>query len=101
LEIRGPQADDLTGPKSEDRYFNSVRDLTVDTGTNNPGVIGVQFCANFVGCVRDVEIHSGDGQGIVGLDMAFATGEGSIGPLLIRTSPCAVSTPASTLKECC
>ena len=75
-----PQAVIWTGPKGAERYRNAIRNLTVNTGTNNPGAVGVQFNAN-QGCLRDVVIHSGDGQGVTGLDMAFAD---DIGPLLVK-----------------
>jgi hypothetical protein len=76
-----PQAVLWTGPSPAERYRNAVRNLTVDTGVNNPGAIGVQFNANYIGCARDVLIRSGDGQGITGLDLAFT---GEIGPLLVK-----------------
>lgn len=69
-----------TGPKGAERYRNSIRNLTVDTGQGNPGAIGIQFNAN-QGCVRDVSIRSGDGKGVTGLDMSFAD---DIGPLLVK-----------------
>ena len=75
-----PQPVIWTGPNGAERYRNSVRNLTVDTGTNNPGAIGVQFNAN-QGCLRDVVIRSDDGQGVTGLDMAFSD---DIGPLLVK-----------------
>ncbi len=78
---RAPQAVIWTGPNGGERYRNSLRNLTVDTGRNNPGAIGVQFNANNIGCLRDVLIRSGDGQGVTGLDMAFVDG---IGPLLVK-----------------
>ena len=75
-----PQAVIWTGPKGGDRYRNALRDLTIETGRDNPGAIGVQFNANW-GCLREVQILSGDGQGAIGLDMAFAD---EIGPLLVK-----------------
>ena len=76
-----PQPVVWTGPTPAERYRNSVRNLTVDTGRDNPGAIGVQFNSSYIGCVRDVLIRSGDGQGVTGLDMAFAE---EIGPLLVK-----------------
>jgi len=76
-----PQPVLWTGPNPAERHRNSVRNLTVDTGRDNPGAIGVQFNANYVGCVRDVIIRSGDGQGVTGLDMSF---NNEIGPLLVK-----------------
>jgi len=45
-------------------FFNSIHDLTVDTGSSNPGAIGIDYMANNKGAIRDVTIR---GQGSVGL----------------------------------
>jgi hypothetical protein len=71
----------FTGPAPAQRFGNSIRNLTVDTGTGNPGASGVQFNASNQGSMRHVTIQSGDGQGVNGLDMNFAD---EIGPLLIK-----------------
>ena len=76
-----PKAVIFTGPSPAQRFRNSIRNLTVDTGTENEGAIGIQFNASNQGAVRDVTIRSGDGQGINGLDMSFTD---EIGPLLIK-----------------
>ncbi|AFY96779.1 glycoside hydrolase family 55 protein [Chamaesiphon minutus] len=76
-----PKAVIFTGPAPAQRFGNSIRNLTVDTGTNNPGAIGIQFNANNQGSLRNVTIQSQDGQGINGLDMNFAD---EIGPLLVK-----------------
>ena len=70
-----------TGSAPAQRFANEVRDLTVDTGLNNPGAAGVQFIANNQGGVFNVSIQSGDGRGTSGLDMAYTDQEG---PLLIK-----------------
>jgi hypothetical protein len=70
----------FTGPAPAQRFNNSIRNLTVDTGTGNLGAIGIQFNASNQGSIRHVTIQSGDGQGI-GLDMNFAD---EIGPLLVK-----------------
>jgi Pectate lyase superfamily protein len=76
-----PKAVIFTGPAPAQRFGNSIRNLTIDTGTNNPGAIGVQFNASNQGSMRHVTIQSGDGQGINGLDLNFAD---EIGPLLVK-----------------
>ncbi|PSN16430.1 endopolygalacturonase [filamentous cyanobacterium CCT1] len=76
-----PKAVIFTGPAPAQRFGNSIRNLTVDTGTGNPGAIGVQFNASNQGSMRQITIRSGDGQGVHGLDMSFAN---EIGPLLIK-----------------
>jgi len=70
-----------TGPKPAQRFRNSIRNLTVDTGKGNSGAIGIQFNASNQGTLREVTIRSGDGQGINGLDMSFTD---EIGPLLVK-----------------
>lgn len=70
-----------TGRAPAQRFGNEVRNLTIDTGLNNPGACGMQFMANNQGGVYDVTIMSGDGQGAIGLDMSYTDEEG---PLLIK-----------------
>jgi hypothetical protein len=70
-----------TGQKPAQRFRNAVRNLTLDTGTGNPGAVGMQFNASNQGGVFDVRIRSGDGGGPAGLDMAYTD---EIGPLLVR-----------------
>jgi hypothetical protein len=71
----------FTGPAPAQRFGNSIRSLTVDTGIGNLGAIGIQFNASNQGSMRQVTIQSGDGQGVNGLDMDFAD---EIGPLLVK-----------------
>jgi fibronectin type 3 domain-containing protein len=63
------------------RFRNAIRTLTVDTGSGNSGAAGIQFMANNQGTMRGVKIVSGDGQGTIGLDLAY---NNEIGPQLIR-----------------
>ncbi len=52
-------------------FHNSIRDMTFDVGTGNPGAVGVQWMNNNTGCMRNVTIRSSDpeGKGAVGLDL--------------------------------
>ncbi len=49
----------------------NVFDLTVDTGSGNPGAVGLRYIANNQGSVRDVHIRSSDANrvGWAGVDM--------------------------------
>jgi len=76
-----PQAVLWTGTAPAQRFRNAIRDLTVNTGIGNPGAIGVQFIANNQGGLRHVTIESGDGQGVMGLDMSYTD---EIGPLYVK-----------------
>ena len=64
-----------------DWFNNNVADLTVDTGQGNVGAIGLQFYSNNVGSLRDVTIRSGDGTGVIGLDLGYADQNG---PCLVK-----------------
>ncbi len=62
------------------RFGNSVRNLTINIGKNNPGTQGLNFVANNQGAVRSVKIISEDRKGRTGLELTH----GEIGPLLIE-----------------
>ncbi|NJL70282.1 MAG: DUF4457 domain-containing protein [Candidatus Competibacteraceae bacterium] len=70
-----------TGQFPAQRFWNQLVNLTFDTGTGNPGASGVQFIANNTGGIYNVSIHSGDGQGVAGVDLAYTDEQG---PLLIQ-----------------
>lgn len=72
-----------TGQVSSQRFGNEIRNLTVCTGRGNPGASGIQFMAHNQGCLRHVTIVSGDGQGVIGLDLGYADGNG---PLFIKNT---------------
>lgn len=76
-----PKSVIFTGPSPAQRFRNSIRNLTLDTGVGNEGAIGIQFNASNQGTLREVTIRSGDGKGINGLDMSFTD---EIGPLLVK-----------------
>ncbi len=72
-----------TGNPPAIRFRNSLRNLTLDTGSGNPGANGIEFYVNNQGCMRDVLIRSGkngDQPGVAGLSLATP----EVGPLLIR-----------------
>ena len=50
-------------------FSNHVMDLTLDTGTGNPAAIGVQFISHNGGGLERVRVKSGDGAGLIGLDL--------------------------------
>lgn len=66
---------------SADWFHCSLRNITFDVGTGNPGAIGVQFYSNNCGVVRDVTIRSPRGQGVIGLDLGHSDMNG---PLLVK-----------------
>lgn len=70
-----------TGDGSADNFINEIRNLTIETGSGNPGACGVQFMCNNNGGIFDVTIRSEDRLGVTGIDMAYTD---MIGPLLIK-----------------
>lgn len=55
--------------QGDEAYRNNIQNLTVDTGSGNPGAIGIDYLANNQGRIDSVEIRSGDGRGRIGLAM--------------------------------
>ena len=51
-------------------FHNYVRNLTVDSGSGNPGAVGIDFYNHNTGGLRNVTIRSGDGAGVAGLSFA-------------------------------
>lgn len=70
-----------TGQAPAQRFRNSIRNLTINTGIGNPGATAVQFIANNQGGMEDVLIISGDGDGLYGLDLGYTNEQG---PCLIK-----------------
>ena len=62
-------AANVSNGQGDEAYRNNIQNLTVDTGTGNPGAIGIDYLANNQGRIESVEIRSGDGQGRIGLAM--------------------------------
>ncbi len=50
-----------------------ISGLTIDTGQGNPGAKGLEYHSNNIGRLEDVAIRSGDGAGVVGLDLTHKT----------------------------
>lgn len=71
---------DFKASKKAQRFGNAVRNLTINTGKNNPGTQGLNFIANNQGSVRSVKIISEDRKGRTGLELTH----GEIGPLLVQ-----------------
>jgi hypothetical protein len=61
-------------------FDKGLHNLTVNIGKNNAGAIGVRFNASNSGCMSEVDIVSGDGRGMIGLDL----GGQENGPAFVR-----------------
>jgi hypothetical protein len=61
-------------------FGNSIFDLSVDTGSGNPGAIAIDFVASNQGAVENVVMRTRDGAGVTGLSMTRRYP----GPLLVK-----------------
>ncbi|NBT13570.1 MAG: hypothetical protein EBS56_08325, partial [Planctomycetia bacterium] len=66
---------------SQGNYFENI---TIDTGTGNPGVVALRWSAANWGGVRSVLLRSGDGQGRVGLSMDVPCVEGYLRDITVE-----------------
>lgn len=48
-------------------FRNNIFDLTIDTGSGNPGAIGVSWAVSNQGAISNVTVRSGDGRGRGGI----------------------------------
>lgn len=48
-------------------FRNNIFDLTIDTGSGNPGAVGVDWAVSNQGAIREVTVRSGDGRGSAGV----------------------------------
>ncbi len=56
-------------PSGNMSFRQNVWDIGIDTGSGNPGALGLDWISSNIGSVRNVAISSGDGAGVTGLDM--------------------------------
>ncbi len=54
--------------------MNTFRNITVNTGSGNPGAVGIKFVSANSGSMEQVTIKSEDGRGKVGLDFLWPPG---------------------------
>lgn len=66
-----------TGNMSFKQY---ILDMAIDTGTGNPGAVGISYISSNAGSLRNVVVRSGDGAGVIGVDMTRKWP----GPLLLK-----------------
>ncbi len=59
-----------TGDSTNTTFNKIIRNLTVNTGKNNAGAIGLQYCVSNSGFLGEVSIISEDGKGVAGLALA-------------------------------
>lgn len=59
-------------------FGNYIQNLTIDSGTGNPGAVGVRYDVANWGAMEHVTIRSGDGQGHSGLRFYSVCGTGFV-----------------------
>ena len=73
---RKPVISFMAAEKSNVSMSNYCEDLTINTGSGNPGAVGLDFYANNSGAARHLRIVSGDGAGFAGLQLGHANYSG-------------------------
>jgi hypothetical protein len=74
-----------TGDCTNTTFNKYIRNLTVNTGKNNGGAIGIQYNTSNIGALSEVDIVSEDGRGVAGLALAgVENGPGQIRDVTIR-----------------
>jgi hypothetical protein len=65
-----------TGDGVAQKFCRGIRNMTISTGSGNPGAIGVQWYSNNEGIMADVTVRSDDGDGVYGIHTGFSTENG-------------------------
>jgi len=74
-----------TGDSTNTTFSKIIRNLTINTGRDNAGAIGVQFCTSNSGFIGEVTIVSEDGRGTCGLALAgVENGPGQVRNVYVR-----------------
>jgi hypothetical protein len=60
----------IRSPAGNMAFRQYVRDLTLDTGTGNPGAMGLDFIASNSGGLLNLVVRSGDGAGVSGINLS-------------------------------
>lgn len=72
-----PGSHDWVNGSSISIYLDGV---TIDTGKSNPGAKALEYHSNNLGRLENVVLRSGDGQGVMGLDLTHH----DVGPALVK-----------------
>ncbi len=73
------------GDSTNTTFNKIIRNLTVNTGKNNAGAVGVMYNTSNTGFLGEVDIISEDGQGVAGLALAgVENGPGQVRNIRIR-----------------
>lgn len=75
--VTDPRSHDWVNGSSISIYLDGV---TIDTGKDNPGAKALEYHSNNLGRLENVVLRSGDGQGVIGLDLTHH----DVGPALVK-----------------
>ena len=64
--------------------YNSVRNLTIDTGRGNPAAVGLDFCGANNSGIHNVTVTSSDGLGVAGIDIRICPTMGYHDDITVR-----------------
>ncbi|MCH5378306.1 MAG: glycoside hydrolase family 55 protein, partial [Planctomycetes bacterium] len=64
--------------------YNSFRNITIDTGSGNPGAVGLDFCGANNSGIPNVSVISGDGRGVAGIDIRICPTMGYHDDITVR-----------------
>lgn len=78
-----PAAMIVTGEKVAQKFSKQIRNFTVNTGSGNPGAIGIIFYSNNEGMISEVTVISPDENSHTGIHMDYSHENG---PLLVRNT---------------
>lgn len=75
-------------------FDNYLQNLTIDTGKGNPGAVALRYTTHNNGMIENMTILSGDGAGVIGLDLSQTEfGPGMIRDLLVEGFDIGIKTP--------
>ena len=77
-------------------FDNYLINLTLDTGKHNPGAIALRHTTHNMGVVENLLIRSGDGAGVIGLDLSDTEfGPGMVSQVEITGFDLGIKTPGN------
>jgi hypothetical protein len=85
-----------TDSRANAAFDNYIVNLTIDTGKGNAGTVGLEYITHNQGMVDNVTIRSGDGSGLIGIDMtATEFGPGMLRNVTVQGFDVGIKTPGN------
>jgi len=92
LQVDSSQAPPSTSSAANDGFAGiTIANLSIDTGSGNPGAKGLETQSEYLHSLEDVQIRSGDGTGLAGLEFAAQSrGAALVKNVRIKGFDCAI-----------